>query len=141
MRAVIQVETSYLKPSHNIMTIISLKNSFPRPRNKNLQKYIYINGASLCIFYKDFGESMVVDFIWNVRMNITYQMVAGKHYLRYWTNSMIEQNQLLCLWWTLSWRRPLSYRNQSIDLLSWFLYDNGLRHERVKSENKRMTIN
>ena len=25
---------------------------------------------------------------------------------------------------TLSWRRPLSYRN-------WFLYDNGLRHERV----------
>ena len=30
---------------------------------------------------------------------------------------------------TLSWRRPLSYRNQSID---WFLYDNVLRHERVK---------
>ena len=38
---------------------------------------------------------------------------------------------------TLSWRRPLSYRNQSIDLLrksmDWFLYDNGLRHERVKT--------
>ena len=37
---------------------------------------------------------------------------------------------------TLSWRRPLSYRNQSIDLqsksLDWFLHDNGLRHERVK---------
>ena len=29
---------------------------------------------------------------------------------------------------TLSWRRPLSYRNQSMD---WFLYDNGFRHERV----------
>ena len=31
---------------------------------------------------------------------------------------------------------PLSYRNQSTDLLrksmGWFLYDNGLRHERVK---------
>ena len=31
---------------------------------------------------------------------------------------------------------PLSYRNQSIDLLSksmdWFKYDNGLHHERVK---------
>ena len=30
---------------------------------------------------------------------------------------------------------PLSYRNQSIDLLcksmDWFLYDNDLRHERV----------
>ena len=38
---------------------------------------------------------------------------------------------------TLSWRSPLSYRNQSIDLQSksmdWFLYDNRLRHERVKS--------
>ena len=38
---------------------------------------------------------------------------------------------------TLSRRRPLSYRNQSIDLLcksmDWFLYDNGLRLERIKS--------
>ena len=37
---------------------------------------------------------------------------------------------------TFSRRRPLSYRNQSIDLLrkslDWFLYDNGLRYERVK---------
>ena len=40
-----------------------------------------------------------------------------------------------CLSWldgekalTLSWRRPLSYKNRS----DWFLYDNGLRHERVK---------
>ena len=36
---------------------------------------------------------------------------------------------------TLLWRRPLSYRNQSIDLRSksmdWFLYDSGLRYERV----------
>ena len=35
----------------------------------------------------------------------------------------------------LSWQRSLSYRNQSIDLLSksldWFLYDKDLRHERV----------
>ena len=38
---------------------------------------------------------------------------------------------------TLSWGRPLSYRNQFIDLLhksmDWFLYDSGLRHERVNS--------
>ena len=32
---------------------------------------------------------------------------------------------------TLSWRRPLSCRNQSIDLPR-FLYDNSLRHERIK---------
>ena len=41
---------------------------------------------------------------------------------------------------TLSWRRPISYRNQSIDLRSksndWFLYDNGLRHERVQDTMK-----
>ena len=40
---------------------------------------------------------------------------------------------------TLSWRRPLSYRNQSIDFqiksMDWFLYDNGLSLERVKSHN------
>ena len=37
---------------------------------------------------------------------------------------------------TLSWRMPIPYRNQSIDLQSksmdWFLYDIGLRNERVK---------
>ena len=35
---------------------------------------------------------------------------------------------------------PLSYTNQSIDLLrkslDWCLYDNDLRHERVKKINK-----
>ena len=40
---------------------------------------------------------------------------------------------------TLSWRRPISYRNWSIDLQSksmdWFLYDIGLRHERDKWSN------
>ena len=49
--------------------------------------------------------------------------------------------------WTLSWRRPLSYRNQSIDLRSksmdWFLYDNGLSHERVKEylSSEHLNIN
>ena len=46
-------------------------------------------------------------------------------------NRSLETN-----WLTLSWRRPLSYRKQSIDLpsksMDWFLYDNGLRHEKVK---------
>ena len=46
---------------------------------------------------------------------------------------------LVFLFLTLSWRRPSSYRNQSIDLLhksmDWFLYDNGFRHEKVKFWN------
>ena len=45
---------------------------------------------------------------------------------------------------TLSWRRPLSYRNQSIDLQSksmdWFLYDNGLHHKRVKWVEWKWTV-
>ena len=43
---------------------------------------------------------------------------------------------------TLSWRKPLSYRNQSTDLQSksidWFLYNNGLRHERVNNIGLRI---
>ena len=54
----------------------------------------------------------------------------------------LPNHALNTLWLTLSWRRPLSYRNQSINLLcksmDWFLYDNGLRHEGVKrSEVKK----
>ena len=58
------------------------------------------------------------------------------------TNYIVNRTQLcvcihnsnilsrLNLYLTLSWRRPLSYRNQSKN--HWFLYDNGLRHEKVK---------
>ena len=45
---------------------------------------------------------------------------------------------------TLSRRRPLSYRNQSTDFQSkskdWFLYDNGLRHERVNAERQQLPL-
>ena len=41
---------------------------------------------------------------------------------------------------TLSWRGPFTFRNQSIYLvcksMDWFLYDNGLRYERVKNIKK-----
>ena len=44
-------------------------------------------------------------------------------------------------WWlTLSWRRSLPYRNQSIDLfyesVDWFLHDRDLRHEKIKDSTK-----
>ena len=52
------------------------------------------------------------------------------------TFSWSELQMLLRCWLTLSWRKPLSYRNQCIDLQSksmdWFLYDNSPRHKRVK---------
>ena len=57
-------------------------------------------------------------------------------------NSFLTKQLLLIL----SRRRPLSYRNQSIDLQSksmdWFLYDNGLRLKRVNSlENSHQSTN
>ena len=45
---------------------------------------------------------------------------------------------------TLSGGRPLSHRNESVDLQSksmdWFLCDNGLRHERVKWSSEKKKI-
>ena len=52
-------------------------------------------------------------------------------------NIIQHEQYFLIILLTLSWRRPLSFRNQSIHLLrksmEWFLYDNGLRHERVNT--------
>ena len=46
-------------------------------------------------------------------------------------NSLSSHMDITCSWW-----RSLSYRNQSIDLfcksIDWFLYDRGLRCDRVK---------
>ena len=48
-----------------------------------------------------------------------------------------QTSERLLLNLTLSWRRSLSYRTQSIDLfwksMDWLLYDRDLRHERVKT--------
>ena len=60
-----------------------------------------------------------------------------------WENSVFWHFHSVCINpVTLSWRGPLSFRNQSIDLQSksmdWFLYDNGLLHERVKCQPLKM---
>ena len=56
--------------------------------------------------------------------------------------TLTKETELIFL--TLSWRWSLSYRNQSIDLLrksmDWFLYDNGLRHEKVNENHLAHTI-
>ena len=57
-------------------------------------------------------------------------------------------SQAFCLLLTLSWWRSLPYKNQFIDLQSkstnWFLYERGLRDERVKGscfgDYSKMTI-
>ena len=60
---------------------------------------------------------------------------VSQHANIYWKCSQLITIKIFTL--TLSWRGPLSYRNQSTDLQSksmdWFLYDNSLSHERVKA--------
>ena len=58
----------------------------------------------------------------------------------YWpSNSVLQLNKIDGQSLTLSWRRSLSYGNQSIDLLcksiDWFLFDNGLCMKELKKES------
>ena len=66
-------------------------------------------------------------FTWKTRHTVTVT-----HRIHFTTLSYYSVASIIL---TLSWLRPLSYRNQSIDLrdksTDWFLYDNGHRHERV----------
>ena len=76
--------------------------------------------------------------------NISFKQCKNcKKYLK----GLMRMNKLLLemkerlLFKTLSWRRSLSCRNQSLDLRSksmdWFLYDRDIRHERVKTPMPR----
>ena len=95
-----------------------------------------------CIFWyfgvffitlQNFAQNIVIVLKFSEKINLNNSYTISKK----------EKNKLLLDPWhsskeqilALSWRRPLSYRNQSINLQSksmeWFLYDNGFRHERV----------
>ena len=72
-------------------------------------------------------------FSWrNADILLTKQVLIAN--IKFYSFHEILSNCILFKNLTLSWRRPLSYRNQSTDLQSksmdWFLYDNSLRHER-----------
>ena len=64
--------------------------------------------------------------------------------IKYLRNGLIFRIHFFVGQLTLSWRRSLSYRNQSNGVLrnsmDWFLYDNGLRHERVKYHDLNLLI-
>ena len=72
-----------------------------------------------------------VMFSYDVRINVGAWFIGRESFMK-----MLEScYKKDCL--TLSWRRSLSYRNQSNDLQSismgWFLYDRDLRHKRVQT--------
>ena len=104
----------------------------------------YIWGASfggrgiyMGYFFSTFNR--LNDSMWEIVSVVTFlrdikQFTPIFHLHTLWKRQKIWLISLLDL--TLSWRRPISYRNQSIDLLcksmDWFLYDIDLLHERVK---------
>ena len=80
-------------------------------------------------------EQFLNMYWWRSELAFTNPATLEGTSLKHYCNTLpILVVPLACL--TLSWRRPLLCRNQSIDLLcksmDWFLYDNGPRHERVK---------
>ena len=83
--------------------------------------YLYFLGYWQYVYYNCFFAECDVIHV----LKLTLAFLSSQHDFK-------SQGKNL----TLSWQRPISYRNQSIDLLcksmDWFLYDIGLRHERVK---------
>ena len=87
--------------------------------------------------FSDFTTNFPVNmFLFGVRKNICTAPFLDAQELHSWSTLKANVCIFLNIYFTLSLRNPLSYRNQSIDLLlksmDWFLYDNGLRNERVK---------
>ena len=126
----------WIRLYRNIYNGLILKNTIAIRHDENCLGP-FMNGFLFTGIYLILTCSII--FYWNTTLALNLLVYHLRVFLKYaMTNdrwsipSLILQSSL-----TLSWRRPLSYRNQSIDLLrksmDWVLYDNGLRHERVKS--------
>ena len=93
-------------------------------------------------FELDFNYSNTIAFFFDVGdcWFYTASIYSFLDFYFMWNPSIVVSKNLLhkvlTQYLTLSWRRPLSYKNQFIDLLfksvDWFLYNNALHHERVK---------
>ena len=100
--------------------------------------------AITCFFTNMFIRVAVLAFLFLARLRFP-QTKWVVHIIRFRHTEKgirsIQKFEKLDYHLTLSWRRPLLYRNQSIDLqsksMNWFLYDNSLRHERVKKSRTR----
>ena len=104
-----------------------VKFHFPVHRRSKIETYTpYQKQILLNLMSKAYFED--INNVWFVAIRVIGMFTAAR------AKTIHSLRKLLVL--TFSWQRPVSYRNQSIDLLckstDWFLYDNGLRHERVK---------
>ena len=76
----------------------------------------------------------------NLTVFWSFQGVEKGYIWNKWVNSLYVSNFIFLnavIPFNSSWRTSLSYRNQSIDLLSksmdWFLYDEDVRHEGLRA--------
>ena len=105
-------------------SIINEPTSVNRPCGKNSNRW---TSDQKCLISKD----------WDVISELL--QCKQKLKLKQWRWFMISLClvQIYSIHLTLSWRRSLSYKNQSIDLLcksmDWFLYDRDHHHERVNT--------
>ena len=79
-----------------------------------------------------------------IKLPVLQSVLESQREKRVMFNHMTKKKVNWTVPLTLSWRRPLWYRNQPIDLQSksmdWFLYDNGVRHERVNKNRGAHTL-
>ena len=91
--------------------------------------------ATFSLIYKLNGKRFIS---YHVKFQLTPIYICSNR--KYWIIFSILIKSFSFL--TLSWGSPLWYRNQSIELRSKyyirFLYDNGLRHERVKKKDTKL---
>ena len=76
-----------------------------------------------------------MEFLWK-QLTVLSRLVFSQKYPCWMFDRVLNTPPQFPESLTLSWRRSISYRNQSINLLcksiDWFLYDMDLSHKRVK---------
>ena len=132
----VSVENIHYKPGRNNIDADALSR-FPEDHNthtiscnKNVFNLITDGIKTQTDFVKKLGSALPAQVQIYLKQKIKFLTNQNS---RFTSNRVKMKGRLL----TLSRWRPLSYRSQSIDLRSksvdWFLYDNALRHERVKN--------
>ena len=105
-------------------------------------KYIYQSNDPFQNFFDNhvFGRMLLISIFCGAEKNeiMLDELEVPNTFIEFFENARES------LGLTLSWWRPISYRNQSIDLpcksMDWFLYDIGLRHERVKNRKRILKV-
>ena len=124
----------YLEHATNTIPLHDL--SWPLIENNMFKEFIFLTVLSI-------QEKCFINII-HANVPCLYPPGKKNRKLRFSSNIEIWNTWNIARTWksawnglALSWRRPQSSRNQSIDLqnkpMDWFLYDRGLHHERVKS--------